>query len=701
MDKFELSFNNKKITIEINELARQADSSVLIRFDDTVVLSTVCCSKQSKNDSFMPLVVDYEEKQYAIGKIPNNFSRREIKNSEHKILSARLIDRIIRPMFNHDFRNEVQVVNTVMSFDVDSSSEVAAIFGTSLALCISDIPFSEPVAGVQIARINNEFIINPSLEQRKKSDIDLFVAGNIDTINMIEAGASQINEKEIFEALLFAHNEIKKLCLFQKELILKAGKKKREIVFISDQKIKNDIYSKINQQIKKIFLISDAIEQQKKINELKEEIISEYDNNNYQSEAEKIDTIYIVKKNVELIIAEKVRELIIEKKIRPDGRKLDEIRSLDAKIDFLPRTHGSALFTRGQTQVVSTTTLGTLNDKQLSDDLNGETFKYFFHHYNFPPYSVGEIGKIGIPGRREIGHGKLCEKALSYVIPSINEFPYTIRVVSDVLESNGSSSQASICAGCLSLMSAGVPIKEIVSGISIGLFANGDLNKKETSYTILTDIQGIEDFFGDMDFKIAGTKNGITALQLDTKIKGINYEVIKKSLAQAKKAREEIRIFMENIIKKPREKVGEYALKFKKINIDVSKISELIGSGGKNINNIISKCDNCIINIENNGEIIIYHVNNDKINQAIKMIKNVVKDVKIGDIFTGIIKRIENYGIFVNLFANIDGLCHISEISNQFNNINLNNNFKIGDTIKVKIIDINEKGQIKLSQKLR
>lgn len=701
MDKFELSFNNKKITIEINELARQADSSVLIRFDDTVVLSTVCCSKQSKNDSFMPLVVDYEEKQYAIGKIPNNFSRREIKNSEHKILSARLIDRIIRPMFNHDFRNEVQVVNTVMSFDVNSSSEVAAIFGTSLALCISDIPFSEPVAGVQIARINNEFIINPSLEQRKKSDIDLFVAGNIDTINMIEAGASQINEKEIFEALLFAHNEIKKLCLFQKELILKAGKKKREIVFISDQKIKNDIYSKINQQIKKIFLISDAIEQQKKINELKEEIISEYDNNNYQSEAEKIDTIYIVKKNVELIIAEKVRELIIEKKIRPDGRKLDEIRSLDAKIDFLPRTHGSALFTRGQTQVVSTTTLGTLNDKQLSDDLNGETFKYFFHHYNFPPYSVGEIGKIGIPGRREIGHGKLCEKALSYVIPSINEFPYTIRVVSDVLESNGSSSQASICAGCLSLMSAGVPIKEIVSGISIGLFANGDLNKKETSYTILTDIQGIEDFFGDMDFKIAGTKNGITALQLDTKIKGINYEVIKKSLAQAKKAREEIRIFMENIIKKPREKVGEYALKFKKINIDVSKISELIGSGGKNINNIISKCDNCIINIENNGEIIIYHVNNDKINQAIKMIKNVVKDVKIGDIFTGIIKRIENYGIFVNLFANVDGLCHISEISNQFNNINLNNNFKIGDTIKVKIIDINEKGQIKLSQKLR
>ena len=693
MEKFELSFNGKKIAIEIGEVAKQADSSVLIRFDDTVVLSTVCCSKQPKNDSFMPLVVDFEERQYAIGKIPNNFNRREIKNSEHKILSARLIDRIIRPMFEPNFKNEVQVVNTVMSFDGDSSSEVAAIFGTSLALCVSDIPFSDPVAGVQVARINNEFIVNPTLEQKKISDIDLFVAGNVDTINMIEAGASQVNEKEIFKALVFAHEEIKKLCLFQKELVLKIGKIKREVTFVQNKEIENDIYLKVSKKIKSIFLIKEPIEQQKKINDLKEGIINEYENKNYQNETEKANTILLVKDILELVIESEVRKLIIEKKIRPDGRKFDEIRLLDAKIDFLPRTHGSAIFTRGQTQVISTTTLGVLNDKQTVDNLNGEDSKYFFHHYNFPPYSVGEMGKVGLPGRREIGHGKLCEKALSYVIPSINEFPYTIRVVSDVVESNGSSSQASICAGCLSLMSAGVPIKEIVSGISIGLFTNGPINKKETSYALLTDIQGIEDCFGDMDFKIAGTKNGITALQLDTKIKGINYEIIKESLKQAKKAREEIRIFMENIIKKPKEKLSEYALKFEKLNININKIGELIGSGGKTINNIINQCDNCIIDINDNGEIIIYHVNQNKINQAIKMIKNIIKDIKIGDTFTGTIKRIESYGFFVNLFENTVGLCHIS----KFNNKNLINNFKIGDQIKVQVIDINEKNQIKLS----
>lgn len=696
MDKFELSFNGKKIIIEIGEVAKQANGSVLVRFDDTVVLSTVCCSEKKIKDNFLPLVVDFEERQYAIGKIPGNFNRREIKNSEHKILSARLIDRIIRPMFDFNFRDEVQVVNTVMSFDSNSSSEVAAILGTSLALCVSDIPFSEPVAGVQIARINNEFIVNPSLEQRKKSDIDLFVAGNVDTINMIEAGASQISEEEIFEALVFAHKEIKKLCSFQKKIILKVGKKKKEIVSFQNEEIKKDIYSKIKQKIKKIFLIKNSIEQYKTINKLKEEIINEYENKNYQNESEKINIVFLVKNILELIIEDEIKKIIVEKKIRIDGRKVDEIRSLDAKIDFLPRAHGSAIFTRGQTQVISTTTLGTLNDKQTIDNLNGEDLKYFFHHYNFPPYSVGEIGKIGVPGRREIGHGKLCEKALSYVMPNINEFPYTVRVVSDVVESNGSSSQASICAGCLSLMAAGVPIKEIVSGISIGLFTNGPLEKKETLYTILTDIQGIEDYFGDMDFKIAGTKNGITALQLDTKIKGINYEIIQKSLIQAKKAREEIRIFMENIIKKPREKVNEFALKFKKINININKISELIGSGGKTINNIINKCDNCIIDInDSNGEITIYHVNLQQINQAIKMIKNIIKDVKIGDIFIGYIKRVENYGFFINLFENTTGLCHISKINNKFNNRNINN-FKIGDQIKVKVIDINEKGQINL-----
>ena len=556
---FEMDFEGKKLVVETGEIAKQADGAVFVRYGETVILSTACGSDLPKEGDFFPLTVTYEEKQYAVGKIPGSFLRREGRPGEHATLTARLIDRPIRPMFSDGFRNEVQVINTVMSVDQDCTPEMTAMFGSSLALGISDIPFDGPIAGVYVGRVNGKLIINPSVEEKEHSDINLAVAGTKTAINMVEAGAAEVSEEDMLDALMFGHEAIKKLCEFQESIIAQVGKEKREIeLYKIDEAIQNDIDSRIFDKMKAAISIFDKLERQDAIDALKNEIINDYDTREYESEKEHKKTMFMVNDALEEMVANEVRRLITEEKIRPDGRKVDEIRPLDAQVDLLPRPHGSAMFTRGQTQVISTTTLGVKGDEQIIDNLTPEDTKRFMHHYNFPPFSVGEIGRTGSPGRREIGHGALGERALSYVIPSFEQFPYTIRVVSEVVESNGSSSQASICAGCMSLMAAGVPIKGIVSGIAMGLVTSGPLDGNHP-YTILTDIQGLEDHFGDMDFKVAGTKDGITALQMDIKIKGITKEILAEALAQAHSARAQIRECMEKAISEPRPEVGKYA----------------------------------------------------------------------------------------------------------------------------------------------
>lgn len=695
---FELEFEGKKLVVEQGEVAKQADGAVLTRLNETVVLSTVCCSDLPKEGDFFPLTVNYEEKQYAAGKIPGSFNRREGRAGEHATLAARLIDRPIRPMFADGFRNEVQIINTVMSCDKDATPEMTALFGSSLALGISDIPFDGPVAGVYVGRINGKLIINPSVEERAKSDINLAVAGTDTAINMVEAGGAEISEEDMLDALMFGHEAIKKLCAFQKEIIAKIGKAKRAItLYAPDPTVKADIEGKIKERMVKAISIFDKLERQNAVDALKKEIIDEYEAKTYPNEKEKFMNMLMVNDILETMVANEVRRLITEEKIRPDGRKVDEIRPLDAQVDVLPRPHGSAMFTRGQTQVISTTTLGAVTDEQLIDDLTEETTRHFMHHYNFPPFSVGEIGRTGSPGRREIGHGKLGERALSYVIPSLEEFPYTIRVVSEVVESNGSSSQASICAGCMSLMAAGVPIKGMVSGIAMGLITSGPLDGKHP-YTILTDIQGLEDHFGDMDFKVAGTAKGITALQMDIKIKGVTREILKEALAQANKARAEIRAKMETAIKEPRKEVGKYAPKMTTFRIDPDKIREVIGTGGKVINDIIAKCDNCKIDIEDDGKVTVYHMNRETINKAVAMINDIIREAKIGEVYEGIVNRIEDYGAFVNLFGECDGLCHVSRLGWGFIN-KASDVVHVGDKLKVVVTEIDNQGKVKVSHR--
>ncbi|MCQ2794521.1 MAG: polyribonucleotide nucleotidyltransferase [Bacilli bacterium] len=695
---FELEFEGKKLVVEQGEVAKQADGAVLTRLNETVVLSTVCCSDLPKEGDFFPLTVNYEEKQYAAGKIPGSFNRREGRAGEHATLAARLIDRPIRPMFADGFRNEVQIINTVMSVDKDSTPEMTALFGSSLALGISDIPFDGPVAGVYVGRVNGKLIINPSVEERAKSDINLAVAGTETAINMVEAGGAEISESDMLDALMFGHDAIKKLCAFQKDIIAKIGKAKREIsLYAPDPTVKADIEGKIKERMVKAISIFDKLERQNAVDALKKEIIDEYEAKTYPNEKEKFMNMLMVNDILETMVANEVRRLITEEKIRPDGRKVDEIRPLDAQVDVLPRPHGSAMFTRGQTQVISTTTLGAVTDEQLIDDLTEETTRHFMHHYNFPPFSVGEIGRTGSPGRREIGHGKLGERALSYVIPSLEEFPYTIRVVSEVVESNGSSSQASICAGCMSLMAAGVPIKGMVSGIAMGLITSGPLDGKHP-YTILTDIQGLEDHFGDMDFKVAGTAKGITALQMDIKIKGVTREILQEALAQANKARAEIRAKMETAIKEPRKDVGKYAPKMTTFRIDPDKIREVIGTGGKVINDIIAKCDNCKIDIEDDGKVTVYHMNREVINKAVAMINDIIREAKVGEVYEGIVNRIEDYGAFVNLFGDCDGLCHVSRLGWGFIN-KASDVVHVGDKLKVVVTEIDNQGKVKVSHR--
>lgn len=697
---FETEFAGRHLSVETGEIAKQADGSALIRFGDTVVLATACCADEPKDGDFFPLTVNYEEKQYAIGKIPGSFLRREGRSGEHATLSARLIDRPIRPLFADGFRNEVQIVATVMSCDPDNTPEMTGLLGASLALCISDIPFDGPVAGVYVGRVDGKFIINPTVEEKEKSDIDLAVAGTEEAIMMVEAGAAEVPEEEMLDAVMFGFEAIKELCRFQKSIIAEIGKPKREIsLYAPDPVIVKDIEDRIGERLVKAISIFDKLERQDAVDALKKEINDDYDSREYDSERDHNLTMLMVHDIEEKMVAKEVRRLITEEKIRPDGRKVDEIRPLDAQVDLLPRAHGSAMFTRGQTQVIGTTTLGPLSDKQIIDNLTGETSRRFMHHYNFPPYSVGEIGRMGAPGRREIGHGKLGERALSYVLPSEEEFPYTIRCVADVVESNGSSSQASICANCMSLMAAGVPIKGIVSGIAMGLITNDPSRSpdKETNhYTILTDIQGLEDHFGDMDFKCAGTAKGITALQMDIKIHGVTREVLSEALAQANKARAEIREVIAKAIPAPRAEVSKYAPKMVSFKIDTSKIREVIGKGGETIQGII-RDTGAQIDVEEDGTVTIYHSDKEKLEQAKAIIDGIVREAKVGEIFEGEVTRVENYGAFVNLFGNCDGLCHVSRLDWKYIE-DANDVVKVGDTLKVVVIGI-EEGKVKVSHR--
>ena len=669
--EFHLDFCGRGITVETGEIAKQADGAVIIRYGDTVTLSTACASNQAKEGiDFFPLTVSFEEKLYSVGKIPGGFLRREGRPSEHATLTARMIDRPIRPLFAEGFRNEVQVVNTVLSVDQDASPEMAAMFGASLALCISDIPFNGPIAGVKVGRINGELVANPTVAQMEESDIDLTVAGTAQALNMVEAGAKEVSEEDMLAALMFGHEQIKKLCAFQEEIVAACGKEKREIeLYAVDETIDREVRANFEAQIRAAVSIKEKLERYGKIDDLTDEAAEMIANKEYESEKDQNNAVKQAREICRGIEADEVRRLIIEDKVRPDGRQIDEIRPLNSQVDLLPRVHGSALFTRGETQVLSTTTLGALNDNQIIDDLTVVDSKRFMHHYNFPPYCVGETGRMGNPGRREIGHGALGERALAQVLPSVDEFPYTIRTVADVMESNGSSSQASICAGTMSLMAAGVPIKAPVAGIAMGLIMDDNSGK----YTVLTDIQGMEDHFGDMDFKVAGTKNGITALQMDIKVTGITKNIFEEALAQAHKARLEILDNMLACIPSPREQLSPYAPN-------------------------IAQCDNVKIDIDDDGKVVIYHNDYDTIEKAKQMISDIVRVAKVGDVYAAKVVRLEKFGAFVNLFGNTDGLLHISKISHHRVD-KVEDVLKLGDIIDVKVTEIDNKGRINVSAK--
>ena len=694
--EFHLDFCGRGITVETGEIAKQADGAVIIRYGDTVTLSTACASNQAKEGiDFFPLTVSFEEKLYSVGKIPGGFLRREGRPSEHATLTARMIDRPIRPLFAEGFRNEVQVVNTVLSVDQDASPEMAAMFGASLALCISDIPFNGPIAGVKVGRINGELVANPTVAQMEESDIDLTVAGTAQALNMVEAGAKEVSEEDMLAALMFGHEQIKKLCAFQEEIVAACGKEKREIeLYAVDETIDREVRANFEAQIRAAVSIKEKLERYGKIDDLTDEAAEMIANKEYESEKDQNNAVKQAREICRGIEADEVRRLIIEDKVRPDGRQIDEIRPLNSQVDLLPRVHGSALFTRGETQVLSTTTLGALHDNQIIDDLTVVDSKRFMHHYNFPPYCVGETGRMGNPGRREIGHGALGERALAQVLPSVDEFPYTIRTVADVMESNGSSSQASICAGTMSLMAAGVPIKAPVAGIAMGLIMDDNSGK----YTVLTDIQGMEDHFGDMDFKVAGTKNGITALQMDIKVTGITKNIFEEALAQAHKARLEILDNMLACIPSPREQLSPYAPKIAMMNIDPDKIKDVIGPGGKMINEIIAQCDNVKIDIDDDGKVVIYHNDYDTIEKAKQMISDIVRVAKVGDVYAAKVVRLEKFGAFVNLFGNTDGLLHISKISHHRVD-KVEDVLKLGDIIDVKVTEIDNKGRINVSAK--
>ncbi|TLS37376.1 polyribonucleotide nucleotidyltransferase [Pseudalkalibacillus caeni] len=682
---FSMDWAGRPLTIEIGQLAKQASGAALIRYGDTAVLSTATASKEPKDLPFFPLTVNYEERLYAVGKIPGGFIKREGRPSEKAILASRLIDRPIRPLFADGFRNEVQVVSTVMSVDQDCSSEMAAMFGSSLALCVSDIPFDGPIAGVIVGRIDGEFVVNPSVEQLEQSDIYLTVAGTKDAINMVEAGADEVPEQTMLEAIMFGHEEIKRLIGFQEEIVARVGKEKRNIELKQvDEDLAAAVRDNFFNEIKAAVQVEEKHARQDALDEVTKKAVEFYE------EQEDIDT-GDVKTIVQKFIKEEVRRLIVEENVRPDGRQTDEIRPLSSEVGLLPRTHGSGLFTRGQTQALSICTLGALGDVQILDGLGIEESKRFMHHYNFPSFSVGETGPMRGPGRREIGHGALGERALEPIIPSEKDFPYTIRLVSEVLESNGSTSQASICASTLAMMDAGVPIKSPVAGIAMGLVSDGE------NVTVLTDIQGMEDALGDMDFKVAGTKEGVTALQMDIKISGINEEILREALEQARNGRLVILDNMMQAIDEPRKELSEYAPKILTMKINPDKIRDVIGPSGKVINKIIEDTG-VKIDIEQDGSVFISSTDEGMNQKAKKIIEDIVREVEAGQIYNGKVKRIEKFGAFVELFQGKEGLVHISEMAPERIN-KVEDVVSIGDEILVKVKEIDKQGRINLSRK--
>ena len=701
--EFTLDFYGRKIVIETGWLAKQANGACLVRYGDTVVLSAVVMGKNVVTQDFFPLQVLYQEKLYSVGKIPGGFIKREGRPTDEATLAARIIDRPLRPMFDENLRQEIQVVNTVLSVDQDNSPVMTALFGSSLALGISEIPFDGPVCGVVVGKIGKEYIINPTVEELERSDLNLTVAGTKDAICMVEAGANECSEKVVLDGILFGHEAIKKLCEFQSEIIASIGKEKVEL---DKAELESDLVEAVTnyayENILEAIQMKDKLASQNRVEEIKQQAIGYFsamylDDENLDAKLKQINKILY---NLE---ADAVRSLITEKHIRPDGRAMDEIRPLDAMVDLLPRTHGSAVFTRGQTQSLATTTLGAIGEHQILDGLGIEDAKRFMLHYNFPAFSVGEIGRYGSPGRREIGHGALGERALSYVIPSEEEFPYTIRVVSEILESNGSSSQATICAGCLSLMAAGVPIKAPVAGIAMGLITSKD----GKNHTILTDIQGLEDHMGDMDFKVAGTAKGITALQMDIKIKGITKEILKEALAQAKKARLEILEVMHDCIKEPRKELSPYAPKIETFMINPDKIRDVIGRGGDMITKIILDCshvksvndkDAVKVDLEDDGRVIIYHSDQAVIDKTKEMILNVAREVEEDKIYTGRVTKVENFGCFVELWEGCEGMVHVSELAHEHVK-KPSDLVKVGDEILVKSLGYDNRGRLNLSRK--
>lgn len=688
---FEMTFAGRLLVVEVGQVAKQANGAVVVRYGDTTVLSAAVMSKKMATADFFPLQVNYEEKMYAAGKFPGGFNKREGRPSTDATLTARLIDRPIRPMFAEGFRNEVQVINTVLSYDENASAPMAAMFGSSLALSISDIPFNGPIAGVQVAYAAEDFIINPSASDKDVSQLDLTVAGTKEAINMVESGAQELSEDIMLQALLKGHEAIQELVDFQNYIVAAVGKEKAEVELLQvDADLKVEIETAYYDQLAKAVQVEEKLAREAATQTVKEEVLASYQ----ERFAEDEDRETILRDVVEILEQmehAEVRRLITEDKVRPDGRRVDEIRPLDAEIDFLPKVHGSGLFTRGQTQALSVLTLAPMSDTQLIDGLDPEYKKRFLHHYNFPQYSVGETGRYGAPGRREIGHGALGERALAQVLPSIEEFPYAIRLVAEVLESNGSSSQASICAGTLALMAGGVPIKAPVAGIAMGLISDG------TNYTVLTDIQGLEDHFGDMDFKVAGTRQGITALQMDIKISGITPTILEEALAQAKVARFEILDVIESAIAEPRPELAPTAPKIDSIQIPVDKIKVVIGKGGETIDKIIDETG-VTIDIDEEGLVQIFSSDQDAINRAKAIISDLVREAKVGEVYTVPVVRIEKFGAFVHLFNKTDALVHISELAWERTE-RVEDVVKVGDMVTVKIIKIDEKGRIDASIK--
>ncbi|MBL3647131.1 polyribonucleotide nucleotidyltransferase [Bacillus sp. RHFS10] len=684
---FTIDWAGRTLTVETGQLAKQANGAVMIRYGDTAVLSTATASKEPKPLDFFPLTVNYEERLYAVGKIPGGFIKREGRPSEKAVLASRLIDRPIRPLFADGFRNEVQVISIVMSVDQNCSSEMAAMFGSSLALSVSDIPFEGPIAGVTVGRINDEFIINPTVDQLEKSDINLVVAGTKDAINMVEAGADEVPEETMLEAIMFGHEEIKRLIAFQEEIVAAVGKEKSEIALYEiDEELSEKVKALAEEDLLKAIQVHEKHAREDAINEVKKAVVAKFEDEEHDE-----DTIKKVKQTLSKLVKNEVRRLITEEKVRPDGRGVDQIRPLSSEVGILSRTHGSGLFTRGQTQALSVCTLGALGDVQILDGLGVEESKRFMHHYNFPQFSVGETGPMRGPGRREIGHGALGERALEPVIPSEKDFPYTVRLVSEVLESNGSTSQASICASTLAMMDAGVPIKAPVAGIAMGLVKSGE------HYTVLTDIQGMEDALGDMDFKVAGTEKGVTALQMDIKIEGLSREILEEALQQAKKGRMEILNSMLATLSESRKELSQYAPKILTMAINPDKIRDVIGPSGKQINKIIEETG-VKIDIEQDGTIFISSTVESSNQEAKKIIEDLVREVEVGQLYLGKVKRIEKFGAFVEIFSGKDGLVHISELALERVG-KVEDVVKIGDEILVKVTEIDKQGRVNLSRK--